>query len=105
MVGPNGTVVAIVKSRPLGPLTGAHAEVTAGTRHHRIGAAAVAAPLSPGAGLLLGFTEKSKASAFVVLADGTVHERKLDGASMISSAQRDAVRFNALSAAKDNLRT
>jgi hypothetical protein len=94
------TLPGLVKSRLLGPLKGAHAEVTAGTRHHRIGAAVVAAPLSLGAGLLLGLTKKSKANAFVVFADGTVHERKLDGASMISSAQRDAVRFNALAATK-----
>jgi hypothetical protein len=91
----------LAKSRRLGPIKGAHAEVTAGTRHHRIGAAAVAAPLSLGVGLLVGLTKKSKATAFVVFADGTVHERKLDGASMISSAQRDAVRFNALAVAKD----
>jgi hypothetical protein len=94
------TLPGLVKSRRLGPLKGAHAEVTAGTRRHRIGAAAVAAPLSLGAGLLIGLTKKSKATAFVVFADGTVHERKLDGASMISSAQRDVVRFNALAAAK-----
>ena len=95
------TLPGLAKSRRLGPLEGAHAEVTAGTRRHRIGAAAVAAPLSLGAGLLIGLTKKSKATAFVVFADGTVHERKLDGASMISSAQRDAVRFNALAVAKD----
>jgi hypothetical protein len=94
------TLPGLTRSRHLGPLKGAHAEVTAGTRRHRIGAAAVAAPLSLGAGLLIGLTKKSKATAFVVFADGTVHERKLDGASMISSAQRDVVRFNALAAAK-----
>jgi hypothetical protein len=95
------TLPGLVKSRRLGPLKGAHAELTSGTRHHRIGAAAVAAPLSLGAGLLIGLTKKSKATAFVVFADGTVHERKLEGNSMISSAQRDAVKFNALASAKD----
>ncbi len=80
----------------LGALAGAHAELTDGTRPHRVGAALVTAPLSLGAGLLIGLTRKSKASAFVVFADGTVHERKLDGKSAISAAQRDAVKFNAL---------
>jgi hypothetical protein len=90
-----------MKGRPLGPLKGAHAEVTAGTRHHRVGAAVVTAPLSLGAGLLLGFTKKSKATAFVVFPDGTVHERKLDGASAINTAQGDVVKFNAMAAAAD----
>jgi hypothetical protein len=98
------TLPGLLKSRRLGQLKGAHAEVTAGTRHHRVGAAAVAAPLSLGAGLLIGLTKKSKAVAFVVFADGTVHERKLDGANMIRSAQRDVVKFNALAAAKDGSR-
>lgn len=92
------TLPGLLKSRHLGPLKGAHAEVTAGTRHHRVGAAAVAAPLSLGVGLLIGLTKKSKAAAFVLFEDGTVHERKLDGASMISRAQREVVKFNALAA-------
>jgi hypothetical protein len=100
--GQVSTLPGLMKSRRLGPLKGAHAEVTAGTSRHRIGAGAVAGvALVPVAGLLIGLTKKSKATAFVVFADGTVHERKLDGASMISSAQRDVVRFNALAAAKD----
>jgi hypothetical protein len=94
------TLPGLLKPRHLGPLKGAHAEVTAGTRHHRVGAAAVAAPLSLGAGLLIGLTKKSKAVAFVVFPDGTLHERKLDGRSMISNAQRDVVKFNALAASK-----
>jgi hypothetical protein len=99
------TLPGMMKSRQLGPLKGAHAEVTTGTRHHRIGAAAVAAPVSLGAGLLIGLTKKSRASAFVVFADGSVHEQKLKGANMINSAQRDVVRFNALAAAMDGLST
>jgi hypothetical protein len=89
----------LLKSRDLGPLQGARAEVTAGTRHHRVGAAVATAPLSLGAGLLLGLTKKSKATAFVVFPDGAVHERKLDGGSAIQSAQRDAVKFNAMAGA------
>ncbi len=100
--GQVSTLPGLMKSRQLGPLKGAHAEVTAGTRRHRIGAGAVAGvALVPVAGLLIGLTKKSKATAFVVFTDGTVHERKLDGANMISSAQRDVVRFNALAAARD----
>lgn len=87
------------RERRLGVLAGAHAELTDGTRPHRVGAALVTAPLSLGAGLLIGLTRKSKASAFVVFADGTAHERKLDGKSAISAAQRDAVKFNALAGA------
>ncbi len=87
-----------MKSRHLGPLKGAYAEVTAGTRHHRVGAAVMTAPLL-GAGLLIGLTKKSKAAAFVVFPDGTVHERKLKGASAINIAQRDVVKFNAMAAA------
>ena len=60
----------------------------------------MAAPLSLGVGLIIGLTKKSKAVAFVVFEDGTVHERKLDGPNMISRAQRDVVKFNALAAAK-----
>lgn len=79
----------------LGNLAGSHAELTDGTRPHRIGTALVAAPLSLGVGLLIGLSRKSKASAFVVFADGSVHERKLDGKTVIGQAQRDAVRYNA----------
>lgn len=99
--GQVSTLPGLMKPRRLGPLKGAHAEVTAGTRHHRIGAAVATAPLSLGAGLVLGLTKKSKATAFVVFPDGTLHERKLDGASAVSSAQRDAVKFNALASAID----
>lgn len=74
-----------------------------GTRPHRIGTALVAALLSLGAGLLIGLTGKSKASALVVFADGSVHERKLDGKTAIGQAQRDAVRHNALAAAATSL--
>jgi hypothetical protein len=84
------------RGKRLGGLAGAHAELTDGIRPHRVDAALVTAPLSLGAGLLIGLTRKSKASAFVVFADGTVHERKLDRKSAISAAQRDAVKFNAL---------
>lgn len=83
-------------SRRLGQLAGASAEVTDGARSHRIaGAAAGAAILGP-AGLLAGLATKSKASAFVVFADGTFHETKLDGNAAVRKAQAEAVRFNLL---------
>jgi hypothetical protein len=78
------------------PLKGAHAEVTAGTRVHRVaGATLGTAALGP-AGALLGLSKKAKATAFVVFEDGTVHERKLDGNAAVRGAQADAVKFNAL---------
>lgn len=80
----------------LGPLVGAHAELTDGTRPHRMAAGAALATVSLGAGALVALTRKHKASAFVVFADGAVHERKLTGKSMIGSAQSEVVRFNAL---------
>jgi Short C-terminal domain len=43
-----------------------------------------------------GLLRKSKAVAFVVCANGKVHERKLDGTAAIRAAQRDAVKFNVL---------
>lgn len=77
----------------LGPLAGSHAEITDGTRPHRIALAALT--LTP----VIALTRKNKASAFVVFADGTVHECKLDGKKAIGRAQRDVVKFNALAAA------
>jgi hypothetical protein len=88
------------RARRIGALAGARAEITDGTRPHRIGAALAAAPLSLGAGLLIGLTRAAKASAFVVFADGSVHEHKLNGARMIQGAQRDVVKFNALAGAQ-----
>jgi len=88
------------RPRRIGALAGARAEITDGTRPHRIGTALAAAPLSLGAGLLIGLTRAAKASAFVVFADGAVHELKLSGTGKIQRAQRDVVKFNALAAAQ-----
>lgn len=85
--------------RFLGPLAGSRAELTDGTRPHRIGAAVALAPFTLGGSALIALTRKNKASAFVVFTDGSVHERKLDGKSAIGGAQRDAVKFNALAGA------
>ena len=90
-----GELVRARQNPRLGPLAGSHAEVTAGASSHRVGAAvvggAVFLPLA-----LVGLSKKSKASAFVITPDGTVHERPLKGARAIRAAQAQAVRFNAL---------
>lgn len=84
----------------LGPLAGASAEISDPTRHRRVGgsvaATAVMAPVLGPLPLLGMLSKKSKAIAFVVFPDGTVHERKLDGNMAIRAAQSEVVRFNAL---------
>ncbi len=87
----------------LGELAGAQAEITDVTKAQMIRAglasgATLGVLMGPVA-LLPGVFRKSKAVAFVVLASGIVHERKLDGNMAIRSAQRDAVKFNALATA------
>jgi hypothetical protein len=91
------------KGSQLGPLAGAHAELGDPTRHRRVGAAvggtvALGAVLGP-LPLLAALGKKSKALAFVVLPNGQVHEKKLDGNTQIRNAQSEVVRFNALAAA------
>ena len=87
------------QGKRLGALAGAHAELTGGTRPHNIGAAIITAPLSLGAGLLIGLTRRTEASAFIVFADGTLHEHKVHGKSALAAAQRDTVKFNATASA------
>ena len=86
----------------LGSLAGAHAELADPTRHRRVGAAvggtvALGAVLGP-LPMLAALGKKSKSIAFVVLPNGQVHEKKLDGNTAIRSAQSEVVRFNALAA-------
>jgi hypothetical protein len=89
----------------LGPLAGAQAEISDPTRHRRVaGSLATTAVMAPVLGPLplLGLaSKKSKAIAFVVFPDGTVHERKLDGNLAIRAATSEVVRFNALARAAD----
>jgi hypothetical protein len=85
--------------RALGPLVGAQALVTDGARVSRVAGAAVAGALVGPAGLLVGLTSKSRAVAFVVFKDGSLHEQRVSGNSAVIRAQADAVRFNALAAA------
>jgi hypothetical protein len=79
----------------LGPLAGACAEVTDGTRVHNVAAAALT--LMP----LVALSKRTKgACAFVIFPDGRVHEHKLTDRKMITTAKTDAIRFNALAAAQ-----
>ncbi len=84
----------------LGPVAGARAEITDPTKAQMVRAGvasgmALGAVLGPLA-LAPGLFRKSKAVAFVVCANGRLHEKKLDGNAMIRAAQRDLARFNAL---------
>lgn len=94
----------LAKGAYLGPLVGAQAELGEPTRHRRVGAAVGTTLLTGGALGVLGFapmlSKKSKALAFVVFSNGTVHERPLDGNMAIRSAQSEAVRFNAMARAE-----
>jgi hypothetical protein len=84
----------------LGPVEGARAEITDPTKAQMIRAGvmsgmtlgAILGPLSFAPGVL----RKSKAVAFVICANGKLHEKKLDGTAAIRAAQHDAVRFNTL---------
>jgi hypothetical protein len=92
-------------SRPLGRLAGAEAQLSDSTRHRRIGgpvsATVLTAPVLGPLALVGMLGKKSKAFAFVVFPDGTVHEKKLDGNMAIRNAQREVVQFNAMARAAD----
>lgn len=88
-----------------GPAAGARVEITDPTKAQMIGAGlasgvALGSLLGPVA-LAPALFRKSKAVAFVVCANGKFHEKKLDGTTAIRAAQRDAVKFNALTGASD----
>lgn len=101
--GPDVYTGMLAKGRRLGPLVGAQAVLTDGTRAHRVGAAvlttAATAPLLGPLGMVVGLGKKNKAAALVAFPDGSVHERKLDGNMAIRQAQSEVVQFNALAAA------
>jgi hypothetical protein len=84
----------LVRSRSLGPLHGATAEVTDGTNVHRVGAGVAAGVVLGPVGLLAALPKKSRATAFVIFADGSLHEHKLNGNSAVRRAQAECVRFN-----------
>lgn len=83
----------------LGSLAGAQAEISDPTRHRRVASSlattAVMAPVLGPLPLLGLASKKSKAIAFVVFPDGTVHQKNLDGNMMIRAATREVVQFNA----------
>jgi hypothetical protein len=97
------------EGRLLGELAGAHAEVTGGRAGRRrsggartADAAAATAVLGP-VGLLAGTSRKGiQGTAFVVFADGTLHEKRITDDTSLVRAQADAVRFNAMAAAADD---
>ncbi len=91
-----GGVLTLFGRRRLGSLAGASAEVTDGARVARVGAAVGATVVLGPAGMLAALSQKSRAHAFVVFADGTYHERKLDGNAAVRTAQAECVRFNLL---------
>jgi hypothetical protein len=80
---------------PIGALAGAEAVVT-GDSGLRLGRAAFHTALAGPVGLLMA---KRKAYTLVGFADGTMHERKLEGKAAIGQAQREAAEFNMLARA------
>jgi hypothetical protein len=49
-----------------------------------------------GGGIVGGLVKKTTATAFVMLADGTLHEQALRSAGEVQQAEKDCMRFNAL---------
>jgi putative oligomerization/nucleic acid binding protein len=101
IVKADGSVCDLTWGRRLGPLAGAHAEVTNPSRHHRAGAAVSASVFTMGTGLgptgaLVGLSKKSIAIAVVVFPDGTLHQHRLDGARAVQQAEVAAISFNAM---------
>lgn len=95
--------VAGREGQRLGDLAGAQAEVTGGKGGRRrngtvrAGDAALAASVLGPVGLLAGASRKGFiGTAFVVFADGTLHEKQLADQASFLKAQSDVVRFNAL---------
>jgi hypothetical protein len=77
----------------LGALAGAEARLTDGSQAWSPGRA-VFLPVG-----LAGLATKTKASAFVIFADGRYHEAALDGNAVVRAAQAEAVKFNLIAAA------
>ena len=97
---------------PLGVLAGAHAEVTGGKGGRRrsgiirAGDAALAASVLGPVGLVAGASRKGFiGTAFVVFADGMLHEKQITDQAAFLKAQAEAVRFNALAAATSSPRS
>jgi hypothetical protein len=97
------TIGGFLRGRKLGTVTGASAQVTDGTQVHRVGAAVAGAALLGPVGLLPALTRKAKAAAFVIFADGTMHDRRLNGNGHVRRAQAEAIRFNQAAAGVPSL--
>lgn len=80
------------RGRLLCRAAGAVAEVGDERRRHRVGGAVASTAVLGPVGLLGAAGKKTKASAFVTLADVTFHERKLDGNAEVSRAHREVAR-------------
>ncbi len=91
----DGMVYAGRLGAALGPLKGSYAEVTAGVPSRRAAAAVLGTAAVGPAGLLFGLSKKAKATAFIVFANGAIHEHKLDGNMMVRRGQEDAIKYNA----------
>jgi hypothetical protein len=84
-----------VGSNVLGPLAGAEARLTDGSQ-----------AWSPGRAMFLpigltGLATKTKATAFVIFADGTYVETVLDGNAAVREAQAESVRFNLMAGRRE----
>ena len=77
----------------LGPLAGAEARLTDGAQAWSPGRA-VFMPVG-----FTGLATKTKATAFVIFADGTYHETPLNGNAAVRAAQAEAVKLNLLAGA------
>jgi hypothetical protein len=77
----------------LGQLAGAEARLTDGSQAWSPGRA-VFMPVG-----FTGLATKTKATAFVIFADGTYHEATLNGNAAVRGAQAEAVKFNLLAGA------
>jgi hypothetical protein len=72
--------------RRLGPAEGAHAEMAAERFRHRVGGAVASTAILGPVGMLGAVGKKAKASTFVILADGTLREKKHDGDLAVTQA-------------------
>jgi len=75
-------------SNPLGSLAGAEVRLTDGSQAWSPGRAAFL-PIG-----LAGLATKTKATAFVIFADGTYHQTELNDNRSVRDAQAEAIRFN-----------
>jgi putative oligomerization/nucleic acid binding protein len=83
---------ASLGTRPLGQIAGAEARLTDGSQAWSPGRA-VFLPVG-----LAGLATKTKATAFVIFADGTYHETALNDNAAVRAAQAEAVKFNLMAA-------